>query len=352
MHGDIGFGVVGLGMGRHHCNAIRVAEGARLVAVCDVDEERLRIVAEEHGCETYTDFQKFLANGSVDVVNIATPSGLHAEFAILAARAGKHVIVEKPADIAVEPIDEMIEACEKNNVKAAGIFQARFDPLNIRIRAAIDAGCLGKLIGIHGHLPWYRAQDYYSGIHGSWKGTWNMDGGGSLMNQGVHTVDLLQWFGGAVKTVFGQFGIFAHDIESEDQVAAVLGFTSGALGTLYTTTCCYPGYNQRITLYGERGSIVKEEGKLISWKMIDDPNCVEENDLISQYGANAEKDSRAADPMAASFSGHAEIVTDMVAAIREDRNPVISLASARNAVEIINSIYASGRKGVPMTLGD
>ncbi|MCY3762615.1 MAG: Gfo/Idh/MocA family oxidoreductase, partial [Gemmatimonadetes bacterium] len=156
MASEIGFGVVGLGMGRHHCNAIDRAEGARLVAVCDADEKRLEAGAEEFGCRGYTDYGSFLADQAVEVVNIATPSGSHAKLGIPAARAGKHLIVEKPADIAVERIDAMIAACEENGVKAAGIFQARLNALNIRIREAVASGRLGRLIGVHGHLPWYR----------------------------------------------------------------------------------------------------------------------------------------------------------------------------------------------------
>ena len=158
---EIGFGVVGLGMGRHHCTAVNRAEGARLVAICDADEERLDTGTEEYGCRGYTDYESFLADEAVEVVNIATPSGSHAQLAIPAAGAGKHLIVEKPADITVERVDAMIAACEANGVKAAGIFQARFNTLNIRIREAVAAGRLGRLIGVHGHLPWYRTGEYY-----------------------------------------------------------------------------------------------------------------------------------------------------------------------------------------------
>jgi UDP-N-acetyl-2-amino-2-deoxyglucuronate dehydrogenase len=191
-----GFAVVGLGMGRHHCKAIAAAPGARLVAVCDTDGERLEATAKEYGCRAYSDYAELLADDEVVVVNIATPSGMHSAMGIQAAAAGKHMIVEKPADIKPERIDELIAAGKKHSVKIAGIFQSRLDPLNIRIREAIAAGRLGKLIGVHGHLPWYRKQSYYEGLHGKWKGTWEMDGGGSLMNQGVHTVDLLQWLAG------------------------------------------------------------------------------------------------------------------------------------------------------------
>ena len=350
MSRKIGFAVVGLGMGKHHCKAIESAPGAQLVAVCDVDEERLQPVAEEYDCKAYANFDDVLADDQVEVVNLAVPSGLHTQMGIPAAEAGKHLIVEKPADIVPSRVDDLIGATQRHQVKAACIFQARFVPLNIRIRDAVQSGRLGKLIGVHGHLPWYRQQGYYEGKHGSWKGTWDMDGGGSLMNQGVHTVDLLQWIVGPVEAVSGMFGVFGHGIEAEDQSAALLRFGNGALGTLYTTTCCYPGYDQRITIYGIEGSIIKEEGLLKSWKLTGDDEGREEEEMIDLYGGG-KKSSGATDPMAVSFDGHTRIVIDMAEAIQEDRDPVITLDSARHAVEIVNAIYEAGRTGREVKVG-
>ena len=351
MSREVGFAVVGLGMGRHHCKAIQTAPEARLVAICDIDAERLNPAAEEYGCKAYAGLEELLADDEVEVVNIATPSGMHSEMGIQVTEAGKHLIVEKPADIVAERIDALIAAGQKNRVKVGGIFQSRLDPLNIRIREAIQEGRLGKLIGVHGHLPWYRKQSYYDGLHGSWKGTWKMDGGGSLMNQGVHTVDLLQWLVGRVEGVMGMFGVFAHEIEAEDQTVALLRFENGAIGTLYTTTCCYPGYDQVVTLYGTEGSILKQEGLLRGWKLMDDTEGEEEKRLLDFYGEK-EDASGSSDPMAVSFDGHTQIITDMIEAIKEDREPMIKLESARHAVEIINAIFESGRSGREVKVGD
>ncbi len=351
MSTDIGFAVVGLGMGKHHCKAIQRAPKATLVAVCDVDEERLNPVAEEYGCTSYTDLSDLLANDDIDVVNVATPSGSHTEVGLQVAAAGKHMIVEKPADITAPRVDELIAAIDQAGVKAAGVFQSRLDPLNIEIREAVQAGRLGRLIGVHGHLPWYRKQSYYDGAHGAWKGTWGMDGGGSLMNQGVHTVDLLQWLAGRVHSVMGMFGVFNHEIEAEDQSVALLRFESGALGTLYTTTCAYPGHDQRITIYGSEGSFVKREGTLESWKLLADEDGGQEADMLARFGEKkAAKASGAADPMAVSFDGHTQIVIDMVEAVQQDREPMITLDSARHAVEIINAVFESGRSGREVTI--
>ena len=350
MSREVGFAVVGLGMGLHHCKAVQTAPGARLVAVCDIDEKRLQPAAEEHGCKAYADFSALLKDEEVEVVNLATPSGMHVEMGLQAVAAGKHLIVEKPADIVAERIDTLMAAGQQNEVKIGGIFQSRLNPLNIRIRETIQGGRLGKLIGIHGHLPWYRKQSYYEGPHGSWKGTWDMDGGGSLINQGVHTVDLLQWLAGPVEAVMGMFGIFAHQIEAEDQAVAQLRFQNGALGTLYTTTCCYPGYDQLLTIYGTEGSVLKQEGVLQTWKLMDDEEGKEEGEMLGLYGST-QSGSGSADPMAVSFDGHAQLVVDMVEALQEDREPMIGLESARHAVEIINAIYESGRTGKEVEVG-
>jgi UDP-N-acetyl-2-amino-2-deoxyglucuronate dehydrogenase len=350
MSAETGFAVVGLGMGKHHCKAVTSAPNARLVAVCDVDEERLGPVAEEYGCAAYTDVAEMLGNDEIEVVNVATPSGSHTEVALQCAAAGKHLIVEKPADITVARVDELIAGVERAGIKAGGIFQSRLDPLNMAIRDALQAGQLGKLIGVHGHLPWYRKQSYYEGAHGSWKGTWAMDGGGSLMNQGVHTVDLLQWLAGPVESVMGMFGVFGHEIEAEDQSVALLRFANGALGTLYTTTCAFPGHDQRITLYGDGGSFVKREGALESWKLLSDEDGTVETEMLERFGDKKEA-SGSADPMAVSFNGHTQIIMDMVEAVQQDREPMISLHSARHAVEIINAVYESGRTGREVKLG-
>jgi predicted dehydrogenase len=203
---------------------------------------------------------------------------------------------------------------------------------------------------VHGHLPWYRKQSYYEGPHGKWKGTWGMDGGGSLMNQGVHTVDLLQWLAGPVEAVMGMYGVFDHEVEAEDQSVAILRFKNGALGTLYTTTCAYPGYDQRLMLYGSGGSIVKLHSELESWKLLGDEGGVEEQEMLKIYGANKDT-SGASDPMAVGFNGHTQIIIDMYESLAAGRAPLITLDSARHAVEIINAIYESARTGKEVKLG-
>ncbi len=343
---EIGFGVVGLGMGKHHAKAIVQAKGARLIAVCDVDENRLNSTAQEFNVKGYKDYDEMLNDPEVEVVNICTPSGMHADMAIKAVRAGKHVIVEKPVDISVEKIDKLIEEGHRAGVKMSGIFQSRFTPLNKRIKKAIDEGRLGKLTGIHGLVLWWRAPSYYQGPHGSWKGTWSVDGGGSLMNQGIHTVDLIQWFGGRVKSVYGSFGVFGHDIEAEDKTVAVLKFENGALGTLTTTTAAYPGLSTYMYIHGPKGSIAKEDDTLKIWKIQGEDMQKEEEYMLSLYGPKEKRGiTTSSDPMAVGSTGHVGQVEDMVQAIVEDREPYITIESAKHAVQIVNAIYESGRTG-------
>jgi UDP-N-acetyl-2-amino-2-deoxyglucuronate dehydrogenase len=343
---EMGFGVVGLGMGAYHADAIIGAKGARLVALCDVDEDRLNKTNERYKVKTYTNYNDMLNDKEIDVINVCTPSYLHVDLAISAVRVGKHVIVEKPVDIKVEKINMLIEEGGKAGVKMSAIFQSRTSPLNKRIKDAIDKNRLGKMIGVHCSLPWYRAQDYYQGPHGSWKGTWDKDGGGSLMNQGVHSVDLMQWFGGRVKSVFGAFGVFAHDISAEDKTVAVLKFKNGALGTLMTTTCVYPGLSQEILIFGNKGTIAKDEDQLRLWKIQGEKEKEEEAEMLSLYGPREKRgETTASDPMAVGASGHVGLIEDMIQAILEDKEPLITIESAKHAVEIVNSIYESGRTG-------
>jgi len=296
---EIGFGVVGLGMGKHHALAITNARSARLVAVCDVDEERLKQVMAQYGCRGYGEYRELLADEEVEVVAICTPSGMHVDMALEAVALGKHLIVEKPVDIRVDKIERLIEAGRNAGVKMQAIFQSRTVPLHRRMKEAISEGRLGKLIGVHATLPWYRKQTYYEGPHGSWKGTWAMDGGGSLMNQGVHTVDLVQWLVGRVRSVMGAFGVYAHEIETEDTSVAVLKFENGE--------------QKMLRLYGPKEQV--------------------------------ESEGVSSDPMAVGASGHQGEVEDLVEAIRTDRDPYISIESAKHAVEIVQAIYESGRTG-------
>jgi predicted dehydrogenase len=344
----LNFAVLGLGMGMHHCKAVVEAKGAELAAACDHDEKRLKEAVKEFGCEGYAKYSDLLKNPDIDAVCIATESGLHAKHGIQAARAGKHLLVEKPVDITPARIKKLKDVVEATGVKCGCVFQSRTDPLNLRLRKAIDKNKLGKLIGVHAQLPWYRAQSYYEGPHGSWKGTWKLDGGGSLMNQGIHTVDLIQWLAGPVESVCGFTGVFAHTIEAEDQTVAVLKFENGALGTLVTTTCTIPDQSQRILMYGEKGSFAKTQ----TLEYFEAGGKKERQQMMDWYGKKKKASKIGSDPMAVGSAGHTKHIEDLVKAVRRNGEPGITIDGATHAVEIACAIFKSAKTGKVVKVKD
>lgn len=339
---DLNFVVVGLGMGGHHCKAIRDAKGAHLAGVCDIDPKRLKQRMKEFDCRDYATFDEVLKDPAVDVVSIVTESGYHTAMGAKAARAGKHIIMEKPVDINPARIRKFEEVIQAAGVKCGCIFQSRMENCNILIRKAIQKGQMGQIIGAHAHLPWFRGDAYFQGPHGPWRGTWNLDGGGSMMNQGIHTIDLIQWLAGPVESVCGFYGVHNHKIEAEDQAVACLKFANGALGTFYSTTCCIPEGAQRIYMYGTKGSFQKYGNNLESYDMGPEK---ERKRMMALFSGKKEVDAIGKDPMAVSADGHLLIVEDLVKAIRLDREPVIPVSSARHAVEIACAIYKSAQTG-------
>lgn len=346
---ELNFVVVGLGMGGHHCKAVLDAKGARLAGVCDIDKARLIESAEKFGCRAYARFAEVLKDDTVDVVNIVTESGRHARMGIEAARAGKHMIMEKPVDVTPAAIGKLEDAVRDAGVKVGCIFQSRMENCNILLKKAIDKGRMGKLIGAHACLPWFRADSYYAGPHGTWRGTWKLDGGGSMMNQGIHTIDLIQWLAGRVASVCGFYGVHNHKIEAEDQSVACLEFENGALGTFYASTCCIPEAAQRVYMYGTKGSFVKSAGVLESCDM---GTAKERARMMRLFGGQKKDEAIGRDPMAVSADGHTLIVEDLVQAVRNDREPVIPLSSAKHAVEIACAIYKSARTGRTVHIRD
>ncbi len=344
----IRFGVVGLGMGGHHCIAINNAKGAELAAVCDKHPGRLQERVKEFGVKGYDNYTDLLKDPDIDVVSIVTESGYHAEMGIAAARAGKHIVVEKPVDITPARIARLEKAVAETGVKCGCIFQSRMAPCNIALKKAIEAGKMGRIIGMHGALPWFRGPDYFSGPFGPWRGTWTLDGGGSMMNQGIHTVDLLIYLAGPVKRVSGFYGVFDHEIEAEDHAVACLQYANGALGTVFTTTCATPEGSQSIYGFGTKGSFRKQGETLVAYDMGGDK---ERQRMMERFGGKRADDAAGKDPMAVAADGHMILMEDMVKAIRTDREPIIPLSHARHAVEVVCAVYKSANTGKTITLG-
>ncbi len=351
----IGFAIVGAGViGPFHARAITDQPDARLVAVYDVVPEAAAKLAAEFGAEAMTDLDALLARGDIQVVDVCVPSGLHAAIGIRAAQAGKHVICEKPIDVSLEAADRLIAACEAAGVRLQVISQHRFGAGMQRLKRAIEDGTLGTIVMGNAETFWYRSQAYYDS--GGWRGTWKLDGGGALMNQGVHYVDLLRWAMGPVSTVNAKMGTLAHErIEVEDVAVAVLQFANGAVGTLMGTTDAFPGYTCKLEIVGTEGSVILEDGEIKAWNL---KSALGE---VGAYGRSKEAKKAeaasngsvgmgAADPSAIAWGGHAHQVRDMIDAIRAGREVILPGREARNAVELILAVYRSAETGREVTL--
>jgi UDP-N-acetyl-2-amino-2-deoxyglucuronate dehydrogenase len=350
----IGFAVVGLGMGRHHCRSIKAAQGAELIAICDIDQTRREKAMAEYGVKGYASVDELLQDPDVQVVNIAVPTGLHADIGIKVAQSGRHVICEKPLDVTLEKADALIAACDDFGVKLASIFQRRLHPLSVRVKEAVASGRLGKPHWADIHLYWWRADSYYAGGNPpGWRGTFKLDGGGACMNQGVHSIDFISWVMGGVASVYAKTGTFTHKIEAEDVGSALVTFKNGALGNITCTTSAYPGLTNDFHVFGDRGSITLTDEKVTAWRIANDTGDKEaeaslEREMMALYPGS--DTSGAADPMAVGFDGHTVHVEDMVRAIHENRDPIITGRDARHAVEICVAIQESAASGREITL--
>lgn len=336
----VGYAVVGLGVGRSHCDAAYKSKNANLVAVCDLIEKKLNDAKNKYeGVLTYTSFDEMLKNPDIDIVSICLPSGMHAEFAVKALESGKNVLVEKPIDITPEAAIKIEEARVKTGLKVGVIHQNRFNAVMKPMKEAIDNGTLGKLILGSFAVKWIRDQNYYD--NGGWRGTWEMDGGGSLMNQAVHTVDLMQWLMGDVHSVTSTMGIFNHKMETEDLTLSIVKFKSGAVASFTSSTCCYPGVCTDIQVYGSNGSIEVDGDCLKLWKIADGDKFTE-NDMLETYGQG---NGAAAAMNPELMTGHAVQVEDIINCVIEDKEPLITPLEAIKSVRIINAIYESARNG-------
>jgi predicted dehydrogenase len=337
------YGIVGTGMiARVHAQAIRAAQGAELVVVHDAVPERAAAFAREYGVEWEGDLAAFLARKDVDAVTVATPSGARADVAVPAALAGKHLLCEKPLEVTLGRVDRIIAAAEQAGVILACVFQARTVGAVRRLRQALDEGRFGRLVMANVQVPWFRTQEYYDGS--PWRGTWALDGGGALMNQSIHIVDLLLHFLGDPESAMAYTDTLAHaNIEVEDTAVAAIRFRNGALGTITATTGAAPGFPRRLELCGTRGSAVLLDERIERWSLLDsEPHYMAEAAEMSEpHGAL----SGAADPAAISVHGHREQVEDLTRAIIEGRPPMVSGREARRAVELILGIYRSARQG-------
>lgn len=340
------FGIIGAGMiAQFHAQAIETMDGGELHSVYGRRPEAAGQLGKELGCLAYSDLEAFLNDPELDIVTIATPSGAHLEPAVAAAKAGKHVVCEKPLEVTPERIDQMISACDEAGVVLAGVFNRRFHPAMKAVKQAVEAGRFGQLSLCDAQIKWYRDQAYYDS--GTWRGTWELDGGGALMNQSIHFIDQLLYLAGDVTAVSASMACLAHDgIEVEDTAVAILEFKNGARGTISGSTACWSstGHPAELHLCGDKGSVFLADEKFRAWDFAQ-PRT-EDEDVRARLMVNSTDGGIGAnDPKAIDFTGHQRNFEDIVQAIHDGTSPPIDGREAKRAVALICAIYESARNG-------
>ena len=351
MSTPISFAIVGCGMiARFHVRALGEVPGARVAALVTRNVNNAEKLIVDTGIEPvpiFTSVADAVRFPEVDVVVVTTPSGSHLEPAIAAANAGKHVVVEKPLEITPERCDRIIDACDRNRVKLCTIFPSRFHDANVALKAAVDAGRFGKLTLGETTCKWWRTQQYYD--EGGWKGTQALDGGGALMNQGIHNVDLLLWMMGDATHATGFTAMLAHErIEVEDTAVACLRFRNGALGVIQATTSVYPGLPKTIAIHGNRGSAVIEQEDILRWDF--EPAIADDAAIKARFATKAGASGGASDPKSITHQGHARQLADFVRAIQSNTSPLVDGREGRKSVALICAIYESMRTGKVVAL--
>lgn len=340
-HLVIQYAIVGCGhIAEKHVQAIEAVEGAELTAVCDQDPRRLEPFAAK-GIQSFTDMAEMLASASVDVVNICTPSGLHAALAIQAAHAGKHVVVEKPIALTLEDADVILQACERNGVQLAVVHPNRFRPAMRELRRRVDEGAFGAFSHANATVRWNRNQKYYE--QAPWRGTRAMDGG-VLMNQAIHNLDLMLWLMGEVEEVSSYQATRFRDIEAEDVSVSVLRFASGALGVIEAAVTLYPrNFEESLALFGETGTAVVS-GTTANW--------IKAWKFADKTDGESEETIRRINDDPWGVSGHQAIIRDMTTAVREGRKPVVSGKDGRKALELVIACQRAADLGRPVYISE
>jgi predicted dehydrogenase len=341
------FGVVGLGnISDFHADAANAVRGGSMYACYSRSPQKSAAFAEKHSCRGYSDFKSFLADPDLDIVTIATPSGAHLEPAVAAARAKKHVVVEKPLEVDPSRCRKMIDACRRNGVQLVTIFPTRYKDVSIAMKQAIDKGRLGKPISGSAYVKWYRDQAYYDS--GAWRGTQSLDGGGALMNQGIHAVDILIYLMGDVSEVFAYANRPTRKrIEVETNLVATLKFKNGALGVIEASTEMFPGRPKALQISGTDGSIACEEDDLNFWEFAK-PLAVDAK-VLERFSAKSDASGGAADPLAMSFDGHRRQFQELVDVVNGKKEAVTCDGKeGLRSVKLIGAIYESVRTGKPV----
>ena len=337
-------GIVGCGViADIHAQAIKQSENAELHSVYSRTENNVKKCGEKYGISWFTDWDKFISDKELDIVSICTPNGNHLEYGEKAAKAGKHVVVEKPIEVTLERAKKLIAVCEENNVKLAVIYQSRFVPEIEKLKKQIEQNVIGKIFMGDAYIKWFRNQEYYNS--GVWRATFKLDGGGALINQAIHTIDLLQWFMGDVETVYGKIGTFTHDgIEGEDTAVAVIKYKSGAIGVIEGSTSVQPAQSRRIELHGSKGTVILNDNDVRILTETSDDNAKETIE---------KKSSGASSPLAGfSIEPHKNQFESIVNAINKNIAPPVSGEESLKSLGIVLAIYESSKLNIQIKLDD
>jgi predicted dehydrogenase len=331
-------GLIGGGnISETHARAASAISGVEIAAVYGANREKVSRLAREFGGALYEEFDAFLNHRPMDLVIIGSPSSLHAEHGIAAARRGLHVLTEKPIDISTARADALIEAANTAKVKLGVLLQDRSKPHVRQLKSWLEQGVLGRPLFVEARVKWWRPPEYYASSR--WRGTFALDGGGALINQGIHTVDLLLYLLGDVTRVEARTATLLHKIEAEDTAAAILEFASGAIGTLYATTAAYPGYPRRVEITGTEGTVTLEHDRVVA------ANVRNVQDLLATLTDSVPDQNQSATSAAVSdFRGHQALLEDFLRAIRENRTPLCGDREGRRSIELVERIYSSARK--------
>jgi UDP-N-acetyl-2-amino-2-deoxyglucuronate dehydrogenase len=333
----ISLGIIGAGnISQTHAHAARALD-VPVGAVFGTNPERVADVAREFGATPYSDFERFLAHRPMSMVAIGSPSALHAEQGIAAAQHGLHVLTEKPIDVTVARADALIAAAGKAGVKLGVFFQDRFKPDLNRAREFLASGGLGRIHLVDARVKWFRPPEYYSGS--KWRGRRALDGGGALMNQGVHTVDLILWLLGDIASVQAQSRTALHKIEVEDTLTALLQFRSGAQGVLQAATSVYPGYPRRVEISGENGTLVIENDR------VNAAHLRPGSPSFDIHSEPADANPSTTSPVVSDIRGHKAALEDFLEAIRDNRPPRCDGHEGRRSVAVVEAIYAAAKSG-------
>lgn len=323
-----------------HARAALEIPGVEIAAMYGANVERTRGLVEQYGGDLYTDLDGFLSHRPMDVVLIGSPSGLHAEQAKVAVERGLHVLAEKPLDVSSGKVDELLAEADRRGVKIGVFFQNRAAPDIAWLKRVVETGGLGKIFLATAQVKWYRPSEYYAGSR--WRGTWALDGGGALMNQGIHTMDLLLWLVGDPTRIYARTRTALHDIEVEDTVVAVLDFANGAVGTLEATTAAYPGFPRRLELTGSNGTVRVEDDRVAFVGLHTPPDEPPPDGVGSQNPS-------ASSATVSDARGHRSILEDFLRAVESGGEPLCGGREGRRSVAAVEAIYRSAREGVPVT---